>query len=346
MLFSVLVPIYNVESYLQKCLDSIVCQKYDDYEIILVDDGSTDNSGRICDEYQAKYPGMIQVIHKPNEGLISARRIGIDKAMGDYCVFVDSDDYVADNLLVSLSDYIRRSQVDIVLYSFTYFNDNKIGKSKNPIAEDGKIWTGEAKKELYELLATSPIIDAMFLKAIKTTLLKDDPTDYTLYYRMNMSEDTLQSIYPMTAAKSIGYLDKSLYFYRYNPQSISRNFSADTIAKKNTNHVYEKIMEYLPKWGLNTKDFICRVNARWFNEALYLFCKSYENSKDRSSKRTIISFELDSMIPETNVDSYAKYVDPIYFRVYGWYKKSKRIRIKAFFVKRGLYQKYKNTRKR
>lgn len=345
MIFSILIPVYNVEKYIRKCLDSVVSQKFDDFEIILVDDGSTDGSGRICDEYQVKYHDIIRVIHKTNEGLISARRIGIENAKGDYCVFVDSDDYVADNLLLSLSDYIQRTHVDIVLYSFTYFDDDKIGKSKSPIADDGKIWTGEAKRELYDLLATSPIIDAMFIKAIRTMLLKDDPTDYTLYYHKNMSEDTLQSIYPLTAAKSIGYLDKSLYFYRYNPMSISRNFSADTIAKKNTNHVYEKIMEYLPKWDLDTKDFICRVNARWFNEALYLFCKSYDNAENHMQRNHILEYDWTTMIPCLDIETYSMYVDQQYLKVYRWYIDKGYVRLRVYLFKNRLYNKYKRMKK-
>ena len=91
MRFSVIVPVYNVEHYLRRCLDSIVNQTFDDYEVVLVDDGSTDASGSICDEYRKKY-NSIKVIHQENKGLSGARNTGLDKASGDWIVFVDSND--------------------------------------------------------------------------------------------------------------------------------------------------------------------------------------------------------------------------------------------------------------
>lgn len=346
MLFSVLVPVYNVELYLAKCLDSILCQDFTDYEVILVDDGSTDNSGSICDDYQKKYPSIVHVIHKENQGLILARRTGIQNAHGDYCIFVDSDDYVSKELFISLSEYIHQHSTDIVLYSFTYFDGDLVGEKKKPIAANGQEWSGEEKKELYELLATSSTIDAMFIKAIKTSLLKDDPTDYSLYSNKNMSEDTLQSVYPLTAAKLIGFLDKSLYYYRYNPMSISRNYSVETMDNKRSNHVYDMIMDYLPKWGLDNSLFVRRVNARWFNETLYFFSKSYENAKKRKQRNQVLAYNWDSMIPCLDIDSYSDYVNQHYLKIYCWYKKKRYTKLNAYFLKNKLYQKYKNKKKK
>ena len=90
---SVIVPVYNVEKYIRRCLDSIISQTYKNLEIIIVDDGSTDNSGKICDKY-ALEDTRIQVIHKENEGIVSARKVGILRATGEYTTIVDSDDWV------------------------------------------------------------------------------------------------------------------------------------------------------------------------------------------------------------------------------------------------------------
>ena len=92
--FSIIVPVYNVEKYLTKCIDSILEQTFSDFEVILVDDGSTDNCGIICDQYVEK-DDRIQVIHKKNEGLVCARKTGISKASGQYILNVDSDDYIS-----------------------------------------------------------------------------------------------------------------------------------------------------------------------------------------------------------------------------------------------------------
>ena len=98
---SVIVPIYNTEKYLKRCFDSILSSTYENLEVILVDDGSPDNSGKICDEYAAR-DSRIRVIHKKNGGLSSARNAGLDIATGDYVTFVDSDDYIASDIYEKL----------------------------------------------------------------------------------------------------------------------------------------------------------------------------------------------------------------------------------------------------
>ena len=92
---TVMIPVYNVENYLKKCLDSVIYPELDDYEIVLVNDGSTDKSGEICDEYAQRFPALIRVITTPNGGLGKARDVGIDAARGEYILFLDSDDYLA-----------------------------------------------------------------------------------------------------------------------------------------------------------------------------------------------------------------------------------------------------------
>ena len=96
MIFSVVIPVYNVKDYLPKCIDSVLAQDFTDYEVILIDDGSTDGeSGAICDRYAAAHPERIRAIHKPNGGVGEARNVGIEAAQGEYLIFIDSDDYIA-----------------------------------------------------------------------------------------------------------------------------------------------------------------------------------------------------------------------------------------------------------
>ena len=109
---SIIVPVYNVEKYIRKCLDSIIKQTYKDFEIILVNDGSTDNSGLICDEYSSTYCN-IRTIHKPNGGLSSARNAGIENAEGDFIGFVDSDDWIDENMYEILVKNIESYDADI-----------------------------------------------------------------------------------------------------------------------------------------------------------------------------------------------------------------------------------------
>ena len=98
VIISIIVPVYNVESYLPMCIDSILSQKFKDFELILIDDGSTDESGKICDKYIKKDP-RIKVIHQRNQGLSAARNSGIEIAKGDFITFIDSDDKVTNNFL-------------------------------------------------------------------------------------------------------------------------------------------------------------------------------------------------------------------------------------------------------
>ena len=117
---SVLIPVYNTEKYLRECVDSTISQTYSQLEIILVDDGSADNSGKICDEY-AQNDKRVKVIHKPNGGLSSARNVGIDKATGEYIAFVDSDDYLKKDYVEKLLETIKKLQREENGKSFANF---------------------------------------------------------------------------------------------------------------------------------------------------------------------------------------------------------------------------------
>lgn len=127
--FSVIVPVYNAERYLARCIDSILRQGYKRYEIILVDDGSTDSSGRICDNYASKYP-QCRVLHKANEGVASARNAGINCAIGKYIVFVDSDDYIEKELLTKAHYYMEEKQ-----YDFFSFAARRVSEKREKLYE-------------------------------------------------------------------------------------------------------------------------------------------------------------------------------------------------------------------
>ena len=115
MEFSVIVPIYKVEAYLPRCVDSILAQSFPDFEVILVDDGSPDRCGELCDQYRARDP-RVRVIHKENGGLVSARQAGMSVASGDYIVHVDGDDWVAPDLLERAHRAVRAHDPDVVSF--------------------------------------------------------------------------------------------------------------------------------------------------------------------------------------------------------------------------------------
>ena len=144
-LISIIVPVFNVEKYLSKCIDSLIKQTYVNKEIILIDDGSTDHCGEICDNYHDKFPNLIKVIHKINGGLSSARNLGIANANGLYIIFVDSDDYIEANMIEVLFHNIMRTNVDICVSSFYEEYENN---TKNVDLDDDILTNIEALKFL------------------------------------------------------------------------------------------------------------------------------------------------------------------------------------------------------
>lgn len=343
MKFSVLIPVYNTEKYLEECLQSVLKQTYQDFEIIVVDDGSTDNSGAICDNFQKAYPEKIIVIHKENQGLISARRVGIANASGDYCIFVDSDDSIKNNLLENLYDsLIVDTSIDLLIYSYCYIKDGLVTKNACSFAEDNMIWDNSNKNELYQMFLFSNNVTPMWIKAVRTTILKSDPTDYSKYYGKNMAEDVLQSLYILTEAKRTKYRDLILYNYNYNDESISRLYTVKSIGSKNMVHVYELIVKkYLKLWSLDSEEMINRVYATNFNGCMYMFFRCYE---DTLNKRDVLAFGWDSFLVSNDVQLFSVYANQTYLRIYSWWKQHKFVRIRVFFIKKKIYKFFKNSK--
>lgn len=123
-MISIIIPVYNVEQYLDKCLQSVIHQTYQDIEIILVDDGSSDNSGILCDKWQEK-DSRIKVIHKSNGGLSNARNVAIEQANGEYLMFIDSDDIVSNDLCKELFEMLKNNNADISICNATHIFDDR-----------------------------------------------------------------------------------------------------------------------------------------------------------------------------------------------------------------------------
>ena len=124
--FSIIIPVYRVEEYLEKCVESILAQTCQDFELLLIDDGSPDGSGAICDRYAASHPNQVRALHQPNGGAGAARNRGIELAQGDYLLFVDGDDWLAPNLLEDLSASIAATPADLYLFGALVERDGKV----------------------------------------------------------------------------------------------------------------------------------------------------------------------------------------------------------------------------
>ena len=132
--YSILIPVYNAERYLTKCIESVLNQTYENYEVILVDDGSNDSSGIMCDEF-TKTDKRIKAFHQTNQGLIMARRNGIAKATGDFCLFLDSDDYWDIDLLETINQAILQYKCDLVIFKY-----RKVSETGNVLFEGSSIY--------------------------------------------------------------------------------------------------------------------------------------------------------------------------------------------------------------
>lgn len=148
MRLSLVVPVYNVADYLPKCMESLLCQDFADFEIILVDDGSTDGvSPGLCDEYAARDP-RVSVIHQENGGLGAARNTGLERARGEYLFFIDSDDYIAPGALSRLAEVTERTGSDIVLFSFYYDTAGELAPGQLPTLPFGEVCSLETRGEV------------------------------------------------------------------------------------------------------------------------------------------------------------------------------------------------------
>lgn len=219
-LFSIIVPVYNASKYLKKCVDTIISQTYENIEVILIDDGSTDNSGKICDQYSIN-DKRVKVIHKKNEGVSIARETGVKLATGEYISCIDSDDWISENYFNFFSSIIKEEHPDIAYCSYYsvindvvlkhkqqietgIYNKNKIIEKIFPILlENAKgeyfiphLWAAVFKKKLYEKYQ---------VKNVKIDIGEDNACNKCMIYHAN----------------SIYLSNEALYYYRINSDSVT-----------------------------------------------------------------------------------------------------------------------------
>jgi len=243
---SVIIPVYNVEPYIRKCLDSVINQTYKNLEILLVDDGSTDNSGKICDEY-AKNDNRIKVFHKSNGGVSSAKNIGLKHITGKYVGFVDSDDWIEPDMYEILYNALKSENVSVSVAS--YFKET--AAESTPVTNMEHIPIGIVStrdmllyplKRDYYMGFCGYLWNKLFLANIfLNNNLKFDEN-------INYGEDVLLYIKAILAEKCVGvYVDKQLYHYYQRDESIAH--SKSTNVKIDILTVYKKVEKLLNENG-------------------------------------------------------------------------------------------------
>lgn len=214
-LITVIIPVFRVEAYLRRCVDSVLAQTYENMEIILVDDGSDDSCPAICDEY-AGQDSRVSVIHQKNAGLSGARNAGIEQAKGEYLSFVDSDDYLSPEFLERLYAACVETGSDISVCRWEYVKGGAI-------PEKGKgethIFTGR------EMLANLYIPDGAYFVVAWNKLYKRELFDTIRYPLGRIHEDEATTYRIYHQVRQAAYVDKSLYGYFVAPSSITRGFN-------------------------------------------------------------------------------------------------------------------------
>lgn len=276
-LISVIIPIYNVEHYLEKCVYSIRNQTYRNLEIILVDDGSTDNSGRMCDAYAVE-DSRIKVIHKTNGGLSSARNAGLKIASGNYIGFVDSDDYVDNDMYQELYDKCRKYDLDLITARFV---ENINGEDqKLNTTNEFHIFDGEQMIELNlwgdsHYVVTNSACVRLYRSEIVYNLKFPEGKKY---------EDICFSTNVFLKAKRCGYYDRIFYHYTI------RNDSIMGLGVKRKKVVSDDFFDDLiPQMReqmniLTTAQKNLLADRARYNVHYELFCKFYEVSKNKNQK--------------------------------------------------------------
>lgn len=267
---SIVVPVYNVEKYLNRCMESLINQTLHDIEIILVDDKSPDSSPQICDIWAEK-DKRVRVIHKSqNEGLGFARNSGLDVASGEYVIFIDSDDFILPNMLQTLFETAKQYNADEVRSGIIYYKNGKYNERKD--VESVTVWKGkdEVKNFVFDLLGPKPEEkrDVKYMMSVcvaihRRSIIVDHQVKFTSE-RQTLSEDLIFDLDLFPYMNCIVYVPDCFYNYRMNPSSLTHFFSMEKYCRVHTflRVVKERMLKFYEE-----KDFILHYQRLMF---LYL----------------------------------------------------------------------------
>lgn len=265
---SIIVPIYNVEKYLDHCMQSLLNQTLKDIEIIMVDDESPDNCPKLCDEY-AKRDSRIKVIHKKNGGLGYARNSGIDIATGDYIAFIDSDDFVEETMFEIMYKKAQKENSDIVYCNnYIYHSETRsVTKSNAPLDYDETFRGCDVIEEvLKNMIASSPndSSDRKYYMSVWRGIFKKELVDGIRFVseREYLSEDILYQVKVLQRANTVTIINDYLYYYRENLSSLTHKYRKDRIQKSIilyeylTNELNGIITENKEDWKIRLLKFL------------------------------------------------------------------------------------------
>lgn len=247
MRFSIIVPVYNVERYLEYCLNSIAQQDYFDYEVVIVDDGSTDGSSAIYERLVSGFSVPVQIIKQQNGGLLSARRTGIKAAKGDYLWHVDGDDAIAPHAMRRVGRAIDCVQPDLVLIGLS--ESSNYDYLLPGFMPGEKLFYRNDEINIVRHAFLQGYIPNLVMKIARRSCV-DVERDYSEYGRLQLGEDQLQSLCVLDRAKSVLCLKEPLYYYRTNEDSISARYREGQVTQYSLvkDSVYRQAVIWDEKW--------------------------------------------------------------------------------------------------
>lgn len=270
---SVIVPVYNVEAYLKRCVESILHQTYTNFELILINDGSTDSSGQICDQLAHQYEN-IKVYHIENAGVSNARNVGIQLATGAWITFVDSDDFVTKDYLATLASAVEGENVGFVIAPLHHIK-NGIETAFPPYSGRKELWSTE--ETMKELLMTTKTSFFPVAKLFKRDLLVDEKfnTDY------HLAEDALflTELLLKTRCSSV-FIDKPIYYYDHREGSATTSVNRyvfDTI--KVYKNIIAQVSQVFPNLKYELKNRECWSYITVYDKIIFTSSEQYQKEK-------------------------------------------------------------------
>lgn len=272
MRFSIIIPVYNREKILNKCIYSVLGQSFDDFELILVDDGSRDKSLEICNSF-AKTDKRVKVITQENTGPSAARNNGLEHATGEYVVFIDSDDYINKDYLLKINDKISKGKPDLIFISFLFENDKYeiLGES---VLKDVDCIKKEKFSHFIKYLIDNDVFGYTWCKAVKRQIIADNNLMFDTKYSLH--EDLLFSCSLVEHSSSISTICEPIYHYIKSNDSLCAKFRSDIM--DNMDYVNSKLFDFYRRINIEHVDIMIVQRAVF---SVFLILK---NSKTKGFK--------------------------------------------------------------
>ena len=289
MKISVLVPVFNVEAYVAECIESVVNQTHKDFELILVNDGSTDRSQAICAQYVLHHPGKIRSISTENKGPLHARSKAIEAATGDILVFLDGDDCLRNDALEQIAGCFHVHSCDMVLFN-TGTCEGFPTREITHALENGAVFELASKKQLYRQLILGGIPNSVCLKALRAD--RAAIPEHLCRYHTKHGEDLLLSAWFITNCEKIVYLNEGLYHYRDRPGSAVHSF--DIQRKESIKTVHTELEKCIAQWGMpELKPLHNARKVKGWIETLTLLLKNRSSMTGREFREQLRSMSED-----------------------------------------------------